>query len=379
MPAPGIINESMRVSPDSQRVAYVAVTNGRRQVWVRSIGALSAQPLPGTDNAANYLLGWAPDSRRLGFFADGKLKKIDISGGSAIAIANTTVSVPGAWNSNGDILFSALVGSVAPVIARVSDSGGEVTALTTIDSAAKEVMHVVPVFLPDGRRFVYARPTTAPDSLWQIVFFMGSLDSKTTTRLRGEGTWDPTGRSGTASPPVYVSSGYWLALVNGSLLAQRANADGSFGAGDQIRLAENVAGFTASEKLLLYRSAPPGAVPPPNSFSSLVWFDRSGKQAPAGAPGPYVGIDLSPDDRRVVATRGTLPATDLWVIDTDRGGQDRLTSAPGVEFFPVWSSDGREIVFASQGGSTVGPPSLYRRSSISVGGDKLLFKKRHSQ
>jgi Tol biopolymer transport system component len=375
IPASGIINESMRVSPDGQRVAYVAVTNGKRQVWVRSIGALSAQPLPGTENAANYLLGWAPDSRRLGFFADGKLKKIDVIGGTAVPIVDSTgVALPGAWNSNGDILFSSLAGSVAPVIARVADSGGDVTPLTTIDLSNKEVMHVAPVFLPDGRRFVYARPAATPDSQWQVVLYAGSLDSKSTTRLRTAGAYDPSGRSGTGSPPVYISPGYWLGVANGTLLAERMNPDGSF-AGNPIRLAENVAGFSASEKLLLYRSAASGVEPQPTSFARLVWFDRNGKQTGiVGDPGPYVAVDLSPDDRRVMATRGVLPSTDLWVIDIERGGQDRLTSNPGVEFYPVWSHDGRDILFASQGGAAVGAPALYRRSSISVGGDTLLFK-----
>jgi hypothetical protein len=112
MPAPGVISESLRISPDGQRVAYVAITNGKRQVWVRPIGAVSAQPLPGTENASNYLLGWAPDNRRRGFFVDEKLKKIDITGGSPLEIADSYIASPGAWNQNGDILFTAESGSL---------------------------------------------------------------------------------------------------------------------------------------------------------------------------------------------------------------------------------------------------------------------------
>jgi len=376
MPAPGIINESLRVSPDGRYVAYVAITNGKREVWVRSIGAVSAQPLPGTENSANYLLGWAPDSRRLAFFADGKLKKIDITGGSPLAIADTNVvAMPGSWNTNGDILFSALFrDEPAPVIARVSDSGGAVTAITSINRSDKEVGHFGPTFLPDGRRFLYARPTVTPNSQWQVVLYSGSLDSTSITRLRSAGTYDSNSPTGTGSPNVYISFGYWLSLVNGTLLAERMNADGTFDGGEPVRLADNVAGFSASDKLLLYRQAVSSVPSPQNSYDSLVWFDRSGKPGgSAGEPAVYTSVDLSPDDRRAVATRGVLPNMDLWVIDIDRGGQDRLTSNALFDFFPVWSPDGREIAFSSQGGA-LGPVDLYRRSSISVGGDTLLAK-----
>jgi Tol biopolymer transport system component len=376
MPAPGIINESLRVSPDGQRVAYVAITNGKREVWVRSIGALSAQPLPGTENAMNYLLGWAPDSRRLGFFADGMLKKIDIAGGPPVAIARASVALPGAWNGKGDILFSTRHESSALVIVRVSDSGGDVTAMTTMDLSSKEIAHVAPTFLPDGRRFLYFRPTSAADSQWEIVLYAGSLDSKSATRLRSVGPYDPNSPSGTGSPHVYVSPGYWLGLVNGTLVAERMNADGTFTGDDPVRIADNIAGFSASDKLLLYRQAAAGTPTGQDSFNRLVWFDRSGKQgASAGDPASYISVDLSPDDRRAIVTRGAGASNlDLWTIDIDRGGQDRLTSHSGLDFHPVWAPDGREIAFTSQVGNPVQAPSLYRRSSISVGGDTLLVR-----
>jgi hypothetical protein len=307
MPAPGIINESMQISPDGQRVAYVAITNGTREVWVRSIGAASAQPLPGTENAGNYLLGWAPDSRRLGFFVDGKLKRVDVSGGSPLAIADTSIALPGTWNSNGDILFSTLSGSTVPVIVRVSDSGGIVTALTTQDRSAKEIGHFSPIFLTDGRRFLYFRAVAGPNSQWDVTAYEGALDSKSTTRVRSAGTYDPNGANGTGAPPVYVSTGYWLSLVNGTLVAARTKSDATI-AGEPVRLADNVAGFSASEKLLLYRHRTPGAPGQQNSlFNRLVWFDGGGKQGgSAGDLAVYVSVDLSPDDHRAVVTRGVL-------------------------------------------------------------------------
>jgi len=371
MPVPGIINSSMRVSPDGQRVAYVAITNGKREVWVRPIGAGSAQPLPGTENAENHLLGWAPDSRRLGFFANGQLKKIDVTGGSPLSIAQSVVATPGAWNSNGDILFSSLIGSSAPVIVRVSDSGGQVTAITTLDLSAKEAGHYAPVFLPDGRRFLYGRSTAAANSQLEIVLYAGSLESKSKTRLRSLATYDMNGPNGMWSPWVYVSPGYLLALINGTLIAEPIKADGTFTGGKAVRLADNVAGFSASDNLLLYRH---GVAAQQNALDRLVWFDRSGKQeGSTGDPAVYLNVALSPDGRRAVAARG-IPNADLWVIDLDRGGQDRLTSNSGLDFQPVWAPDGREIAFTSQGGIPDHAPDLYRRSSISVAGDTLLFR-----
>jgi hypothetical protein len=226
---------------------------------------------------------------------------------------------------------------------------------------------------------LYARPIAVADqnSQWQVVLYAGSLGSKSVTRLQSlsPSSYDPISVAGTGSPWVYVSPGYWLKLVEGTLVAQPMRADGTLAGEEQFRLADNVAGFSASDKLLLYRH---GTLAPGQQNSlveRLVWFDRSGKQGgSAGDPALYLSVDLSPDDRRAIATRGLMPNADLWVIDVDRGGQDRLTSSPGLEFFPVWEPNGREIAFASQGGAPGHPPDLYRRSSISVGGDTLLFR-----
>jgi Tol biopolymer transport system component len=369
IPAAGVISQSLAISPDGQRIAYMTVTNGRRGVWVRPIGSVEAQLLPQTENVAN-LLGWAPDSRRLAFFADGKLQKIDISGGSPITLADANIYAPGAWNRNGDILFSsALKGT--PLIVHVSESGGEVTTLTTPDPAAMEIAHSAPFFLPDGRRFLYLVTRATSSQSNEVALQGASLDSKSTERMGILGLDNPNQLS---SPPAYVQPGYLVYTISGSLMAQRLSADGRIARSEPIRLAENIAGFSASERLLVYRQGLDTRAPQ-SAASRLVWFDRNGKEdVAAGASADYLSVDLSPDDRRALLIKNdmtTVFGLDLWVMDLNRGGQDRLTSNPGVDFSPVWSPDGREVVFASQqkAGSV---PGFYRRSAISVGGETFI-------
>jgi serine/threonine protein kinase len=372
MSAPGIINESLLVSPDGQRVAYVATVNGKKSIWIRNIGSASAQQLAGTDNAQNYLLSWAPDSLRLGFFADGQLKKIDVTGGAPTSLAVSPIGAPGAWNSNGDILFSA-VGRGGLIIARVSDAGGEVTPLTVLDPSAKDRGHFAPMFLPDERRFLYVSAQALSDTQADAVLYAGSLDKKPATRLRSLGIGNNINFN--RSPMTLVKPGWLLFALNGPLLAERVSADGASLSQEPFRVAERVAAFSASEKLLVYRRGSSGAPAQPGATNQLAWLDRTGKPLGfAGDPGNYFSVSLSPDNRRAAIVKSNnTTQMDVWVMELDRGAQDPVAARPGYDFFPAWAPDGREIAFGSQGDNAVSPPRLYRRSSISVGGDTLLL------
>jgi Tol biopolymer transport system component len=162
----------LALSPDDRHLAFVAPdANGRTVLWVRALDSLLAQPLPGTDNALSPF--WSPDSRFVAFVADGKLKKIDATGGPLLTLCDASVPAPGTWNQDDVILFTPSQGS--PGISRVSAAGGTPTPVTTVDTKA-EIGHFVPRFLPDGRHFFYVAPGLATDQQGATVY-VASLDA----------------------------------------------------------------------------------------------------------------------------------------------------------------------------------------------------------
>src|SRR5262249_21437040 len=163
-----------------------------------------------------------------------------------------------------------------------------------------EVGHYGPAFLPDGRRFLYARPIAAPSSQFEVVLYAGSLDTKSKTRLRSVGTYDSNSNR-TGTPGVYVPPGYYLESSSGSLIAERVRAEGTFTGDGPFRFAYNGAAFSASDNLLLSRQGASGGVAQQNSLDGFNWFDRSGKQeGSVGDPAFYGGAAISPDGRRAV-------------------------------------------------------------------------------
>src|SRR5262249_8856073 len=150
MPAPGFLGGPV-ISPDGQKVAYIAANAGKPMIWIRSLGSLSAQPLAGTDNATSPF--WAPDSRRLAFFAGAILKKTDSSGGGVQNLTETSLNAPGDWNHDGVILFTGFAKS-GPAIFRISESGGDAVPVTD-DVCQGRVICFFPKFLPDGDHFLF--------------------------------------------------------------------------------------------------------------------------------------------------------------------------------------------------------------------------------
>src|SRR5207237_1083238 len=137
---------SLALSPNGQKMAYAAISEGVTRLWLRSLDSSSARPLPGTDGAKYPF--WSPDNRSIGFFANDKLKRIDIDDGSVHTLVDAPIGDGGTWNRDGVILFSR-----APRmrIFRVSDRGGEPAALAHLD--AQPGSHRFPQFLPDGHHF----------------------------------------------------------------------------------------------------------------------------------------------------------------------------------------------------------------------------------
>ncbi len=125
----------MALSPDGSRLVFAALSaDGTRRLWMRRFEAVAARVLDGTENAFHPF--WAPDGRSIGFFADGKLKRIAEAGGPPQVVCDATFETGGAWGRDGTILFSS-----AGLIRRVADSGGAVTAVTALDPSRQERSH----------------------------------------------------------------------------------------------------------------------------------------------------------------------------------------------------------------------------------------------
>jgi serine/threonine protein kinase len=351
---------SPTVSPDGRRLVYFVRGEGGPQLWVRQLDSFTAQPLPGIVKISWPSVFWSPDSRSIGFFADGKLKKMEISGGLAQTIADAPNPRGGSWSRDGVIVFCP---SAPGPLYRVSAAGGEATQLTTLDESAQETRHLWPFSLPDGRHFLYIAPRTQQRGSFAV--YVGSLDSKETKLIMNA-----------SSNVAYAPPGYLLFSQEETLMAQPFDAEGLQVTGEAFPVVEDIRvygggqpwpHFSVSDSgVLVYMTGGP--------TNQLTWFDRSGKQlGTVGPPGNYLQPRLSPDEKRAAFARRDSPAArpDIWVIELARGVASRLTSDPAADFLPVWSPDGSRIVFSS---NREGSLNLYQKLSSGAGGEEELLK-----
>ena len=344
---------SFALSPDGRQLVFVASGDGPSRLWLRPLAATAAQPLAGTEGGSYPF--WSPDSRSVGFFADAKLKRLDIGGGSPQALANAPGSRGGTWNADGVILFARTFNG--PLF-RIPASGGEAVAVTKLD---RQQSHRFPQFLPDGRQFLfYAQGTPETRGI-----YLGSLDSDETKRLTAADT-----------AGVYAPSGWLLWVRAGTLVAQRLDLERRELAGDPVTVADpvgsntntNVGAFSVSAAgLVAYR--PGGA-----DRLQLRWFDRAGKAlGTLGAPdeeSPRLSSPrVSPDGRRVAVSRAVQGNADIWLLDGARTSRFTFDAAPDRNL--IWSPDGSRIVFESD---RKGTRNLYVKSSSGAGGEELLLE-----
>jgi Tol biopolymer transport system component len=323
---------------------------------MRAIGSFEGRPLVGTDGALQPF--WSPDSRSVGFFADGKLKRIDVSGGVPQIVCDAPSNVSGAWSRDGTVIFSR---GVASGLYRVPAAGGTPIQLTTVDASRNEVEHIWPYFLPDGRHFLFLVRNVQPEN---SAIYVGTLDSKETTPLLQA-----------HSSMAYASPGYVLFVRESTLMAQGFDAGTLQLKGDAFPVAEQTvrnptmgrAMFSASENgVLVFRS---GSI----TSNQLTWFDRSGKLLSVlTPPGSYNAPSLSPDEKKVAIIRHdrqTGGAADIWSIDLERGTQVRLTTDPASDIFPSWSPNGDRVTFIS---TRNGATSIYQKPSNGASSEEPL-------
>jgi predicted Ser/Thr protein kinase len=346
--------EAPQVSPDGRTLAFVATdAAGKTMLYVRSRAAVAARPLAETDDAT--LPFWSPDSLRLGFFAQGKLKTVDLSGRRPAAIADAPVPRGGSWSREDVIVFVPYPDELPR---QVPAGGGEVTGVALPASVGER--RWFPCFLPDGRHYLYLAIELAHRTAAAIR--VASLDSTDVVEVTRSGF-----------PAVYAEPGYLLFRRETSLVAQRFDARRLTLEGTPEVVAENI-GFNSVGYQGFYSASGNGtlAYVEPGPGFRLAWFDRAGHRAGSiGPPAKFNSLGLSADGRRVVydaadAQSGNL---DIWSLDLGSGVSSRLTFDPAVDFYPIWSPKGDEVLFSSP---RDGALSLFRLQVASPGRETVL-------
>jgi serine/threonine protein kinase/Tol biopolymer transport system component len=351
------------LSPDGHSIVYAAgVDVHSHQLWIRRFDSVAMRALPGTEGATFPF--WSPDSRFVGFFANGKLKTIEIGTSSEYGRPHTLCDAPfgrgGAWNRDGVIIFSP---NLEEAIYRIPAAGGQVSPVTTLKRERRQTSHRWPDFLPDGRHFLY---WARSDDEQNQGIYVGSLDARPDSQ-------GDRRLLGTPSNALYAGPGYVLFERDRTLMAQAFDVRRLQLLGEPQRIASEVSNpltnhvnlSVSSTGLLAYHSG--------DATRQLVWFDRTG--SPVGSIRDSEDADdpqLSPDETHVLFTR-TDPqnrAGDIWLVELRRGTASRLTSQPSFEWRPIWSPDGHQILFAS---NRNGPMNLYQLP-VSGGEDKVLLQ-----
>jgi serine/threonine protein kinase/Tol biopolymer transport system component len=343
------IATQVAVSPDGRNVVFVANVEKGFQLWIRPLGAAVAQAIPGTEDGTFPF--WSPDNRYIGFFANGKLKKVSVAGGQPTVLCDAASGRGGTWNRDNVIVFAP---SNLGVLHRVSGAGGVAQAASTLDNGYGEGSHRFPSFLPDGRHFVYSGTigTCCPPSKAGRIR-IGSLDTMDATTLLE------------ADSSALVASGHLLFYRNGTLMARPFDATSRQFTGDSFPIVESIgyegsryASFSASDTGVLVSAYGLG-----QRTGRLTWMDRAGRELNTiGDPSTYRALALSSDDRRVavVSTSGTPENRDIWIMDAQRGMQTRFTFDAGNDNAPVWSPDNLRIVFQ---GTREGSSALRQKSA----------------
>jgi serine/threonine protein kinase len=348
------------VSPDGRKLVFAATPGtGKRILWLRSLDSLNIQPLAGTEDARFPF--WSPDSRFVGFFAGQKVKKTDLTGSSPQTLCDIgSVFTPGgSWSRSGIILF----GKGGSFLRQVPASGGEPKPALPLDQSRKEVAQLFPWFLPDGQHFLYSSRSL---EVGKSAIRLGALGS-TETRLV------VTAFSNSAFAPP----GLLLFGRQQSLMGQAFDASGLQATGDPFPIAEGAGRLgpalspfsVSSNGVLIWRGGGP-------ANAQITAYSRDGRRlGSVGETSAIRELFLSPDGKRL-SLEMINPSTestnrDVWVVNLANNIFSRVTYDPAPDSDPIWSPDGRELVFSSS--RKGGTASLYRKV---FGGppEQLLFE-----
>jgi Tol biopolymer transport system component len=338
---------------------FLAGGEGQPVLYVRSLDGLSATPLPGTEDASFPF--WSPDSRSVAFFAQGKLKRVDVvSGGAPATICNAPQPRGGAWGRDGVILFTP---DTRQPIFRVPASGGTPVAVTKVNSE-EHTTHRWPSFMPDGKHFVYLAAAHNDPRSEKTGIYFASLDGRENRRLFHS-----------LANAIY-SSGYLLGLRENSLVAGPFDPSSGRLLGEPVPVAEGVqfdlstwhGVFSASDgNVLAYQ---PGGM---GSGTRLIWYDRTGRDLGfLGEKENFVGpIRISFDGRKIAAASGD-PVSDIVLFDPASGVRTRLTFSTSLNMVGNWSPDGSQFLFSSNRQKN-GRFSIYTKPSNGTAPEQLFY------
>jgi len=346
------------LSPDGQQIAYVAANGNASQIWVRPLASASGQPLAGTEDAQFPF--WSPDSRSLGFFASGKLKRVDLGASAPQALADAQAARGGTWNAEGTILFCPYG---PDGLFRMPAAGGQATPVTHLDMGQSSHRH--PRFLPDGKHFLFYVMGRGSG------IYLGNLEMNgAAPRLLSAA--DSAGEYLTFRRTGGGVSGWITFVQQNTLIARSFDVERGQLFGDPMTLAQSVrvdrfraGAFSVSRSgLIAWRTGAGGS-------RQLLWFNRAGE--PAGTLGSpdSSGLNfpqISPDRQRVAVTSGPIGSRDIWLADT--ANSIRFTFDTSDDIFPIWSPDGRRVLFGSNRG---GPFDLYVKAADGSGPEQLVL------
>ncbi len=343
------------LSPDGAFLAFTATgADAKTSLWVRAMNAGDAHPLADTSDAIFPF--WSPDSRSIGFFANGKLRTIELGASTAQTLCDSQLGRGGAWSTKGVIVFSP---SPIAALSQISATGGSVTALTKLDPSQYS-SHRWPFFLPDGKHFLYFAMNHNPSQLSNNGIFYASIDGRENRLVLHS-----------QSNGVYAA-GYLLFNRGDQLMAQPFDPAKGELSGEPQTVSAGVlndvstwhTSVSATDNgLIIYANGSSGGV-------ELVWLDRTGKQISVAADNlqNLSNATLSPQADRVALTLDS-GVNDIWSLDLARGVRTRLTFGPTGNTFPVWSPDGKWIAYSSLRVSAGG---IYRKLADGTGSEELL-------
>ncbi len=345
------------ISPDG-RYLVIATENEKGPLWLRAMNSLQATRVPFTEDAIYPF--WSPDSRFIAFFAQGKLKKVALSGGPAQSLCDVPSSRGGSWSRDNMIVFSPNNSGIS--IQRVSASGGVPVDVTRTRGVQRH-----PRFLPDGRHFLYLKRDAKAEN---NGVYVSSLDGKENRRVLP----DVSGVE-FAPPAPGFRNGHILFVRDNTLMAAPFDAASARIAGDVFPVADGVYLSSPSSYLpvtvsdngvLVYKAGAAG-----DDQSQFGWYDRAGKSlALVGARGSISSPAISADEKLLVFQRATSTGGDLWVRDLDRGTETPFTNDPSSNVAPFWSPGGDLIIFAS---NRTGVYNLYQKAAGGIGKEALLL------
>ncbi len=326
---------AVALSPDGTHLVYAASRdNSQRQLYLRAMDQLQAEPIAGTEGAVNPF--FSPDGQWVGFFANGKLKKISISGGAPLTLCDVPNSRGASWGANDTIIFTPSSGTAG--LLEVPAAGGTPQVVTTLDAEKGEDRHRWPQFLPEGKAVlfnVWAGDRTVDDAL--IVVQQLETGER---RVLVEG----------GNHPHYVPTGHLVYARAGTLMAVPFDLARLEVTGPPVAVVEGITqsiGVTTAQFSFSRLGAlvyVPGDVS--GTESTLVWVNRQGAVESLGAPPrAYAQPRLSPDGRRL-AVHITEARQNVWVYDIPRGTLTRLTFE-GSNNWAIWTPDGKRLTFSA--------------------------------